>query len=265
MAFAAPGGRGEPDGSLGPPASPSGRRRSFAASGGSVRGCEAFHGLRSPRRADFRANAADKASASACTVRDPHGSRWIGGSSRSVRRPCLSDETSAGLRRVGLGHSLRQRSRQSVCFGLHCSRSSRQPVDRRKFEEREATLPQRRDFCRPPAGWAWPLVTPSQPTKRLLRLAVAEQSPAPRVVRSSEPVDRRKLEEREATLPQRRDFCRPPAGWAWSPVTPARPLAPSPDVSRETKSGTPATAAGCRRALSATMPGPKSIHRRAPR
>ena len=118
MAFAAPGGRGEPDGSLGPPASPSGRRRSFAASGGSVRGCEAFHGLRSPRRADFRAVAADKASASACTVRDPHGSRWIGGSSRSVRRPCLSDETSAGLRRVGLGRSLRRRSRQSVCSGL---------------------------------------------------------------------------------------------------------------------------------------------------
>jgi hypothetical protein len=132
----------------------------------------------------FRAVAADTASAPA------YGRRAQPGSHASDACTCLSRRCSVWLSR--------RCSRHSVCSGLRSPGTAR--------------LPRKRCLHLPFA--------PSQPTQRLLRLTVAGHSPAPTqamlapAFAPSQPVDRRKLEEREAIVPQRRDFCRPPAGWA---------------------------------------------------
>jgi hypothetical protein len=107
-------------------------------------------------------------------------SRWIGGSSRSVRRLCLSDETSAVHRRVG-----------RAVFRAVAADIASAPAYGRRAEP----------------GSTQAMLAPA------FRAVAADMASAP-ACWYSEPVDRRKLEKREAILPQRRDFCRPPADWA---------------------------------------------------
>jgi hypothetical protein len=181
---------------------------------------------------------------------------------RSVRLSCLSDEPSAGHRRVGrwlifapaqptrrllrltvAGHSpapVSGSARHAALYDCHntSTKRSRWPAE---GEEREAG----RRFA------------PAPPTRRRRRLTVAGHSPAPvsgsarhNVLHDCRNTSTHRSrwqaegEEHEAILPQRRAFCRPPARWAIADF-------------RASAAGTASAPAYCRRA----QPGSRGCFR----